>query len=69
MLCVCYHSVSDVRVRDVSFSLDQTEDKESALDFTLHQSDAEQHFEEDVFRGFSNEDDEKEGKRRLEALN
>ncbi|XP_035465918.1 uncharacterized protein LOC118285967 isoform X5 [Scophthalmus maximus] len=52
--------VSDVRVRDVSFSLDQTEDKESALDFTLHQSDAEQHFEEDVFRGFSNEDDEKE---------
>ncbi|CAK6949779.1 uncharacterized protein LOC122974860 isoform X2 [Scomber scombrus] len=40
----------------VTFSLNQVGDKEPVLDFTLNQSESEQQFEEDVFRGFSNEE-------------
>lgn len=42
---------------------------ESMLDFTLNQSESEQQFEEDVFRGFSHEEFEKEGKNNLQPLN
>ncbi|XP_067345989.1 uncharacterized protein [Channa argus] len=45
----------------VSFSLSQSEVKECAFDFMLDQSETEQQFEEDVFRGFSNEEYEGEG--------
>ncbi|KAK2883172.1 hypothetical protein Q8A73_022105 [Channa argus] len=44
----------------VSFSLSQSEVKECAFDFMLDQSETEQQFEEDVFRGFSNEEYEGE---------
>ncbi|XP_034434750.1 uncharacterized protein LOC117757594 isoform X2 [Hippoglossus hippoglossus] len=56
--------VTEVRGRarhEVSFSLNnQPEDKEPMMDFILNQSECEQQFEEDLFRGFSNEDNEKE---------
>ncbi|KAM7378051.1 hypothetical protein PAMA_013109 [Pampus argenteus] len=41
---------------EVPFSLNQAGDKEPSLDFTLNQAESEQQFEEDVFRGFSNEE-------------
>ncbi|XP_078137644.1 uncharacterized protein redic1 isoform X3 [Sander vitreus] len=47
---------------EVTFCLNQPEDKEPMLDFTLNQSEAEQQFEGDVFRGFSTEECEREGK-------
>ncbi|KAM7366981.1 hypothetical protein PAMP_014911 [Pampus punctatissimus] len=40
---------------EVTFSLNQAGDKEPTLDFTLNQAENEQQFE-DVFRGFSNEE-------------
>ncbi|XP_071370364.1 uncharacterized protein [Centroberyx affinis] len=40
----------------VMFCLNQPEDKEPMLSFTLNQSETEEQFEEQVFRGFSNED-------------
>nr|XP_020494468.1 uncharacterized protein LOC109987655 isoform X1 [Labrus bergylta] len=40
----------------VTFSLHQPEDTEPVLDFTLHQAEREQQFQEDVFRGFSTEE-------------
>ncbi|CAJ1054412.1 uncharacterized protein LOC117805365 isoform X1 [Xyrichtys novacula] len=43
---------------EVVFSLNQSEDTEPMLDFTLNQSVTEQQFEDDVFRGFSSEDQE-----------
>lgn len=39
------------------------------MDFTLNQSETEQQFEEDVFRGFSNEEYEREGEYCLKPLN
>ncbi|XP_069556174.1 uncharacterized protein [Brachyistius frenatus] len=45
----------------VTFSLNQSEDSEPMLDFMLNQSEAQQQFDEDVFRGFSNEKYEREG--------
>ncbi|XP_029318414.1 uncharacterized protein C12orf40 isoform X1 [Cottoperca gobio] len=45
---------------DAPFSLNQPEDKEPVLDFTLNQSETEQPFEGDVFRGFSTEECERE---------
>ncbi|TDG96794.1 hypothetical protein EPR50_G00232700 [Perca flavescens] len=45
---------------EVAFCLNQPEDKEPMLDFTLNQSEAEQQFEGDVFRGFSTEECERE---------
>lgn len=48
--------------RDVSFSLNQPEGEEAMLDFTLNQSETEQQFEGEVFRGFSTEECEEEGK-------
>ncbi|XP_056223040.1 uncharacterized protein LOC130163157 isoform X3 [Seriola aureovittata] len=45
---------------EVNFCLNQPEDMEPMLDFTLNQSETEQQFEEDVFRGFSNEEYERE---------
>ncbi|XP_078137643.1 uncharacterized protein redic1 isoform X2 [Sander vitreus] len=45
---------------EVTFCLNQPEDKEPMLDFTLNQSEAEQQFEGDVFRGFSTEECERE---------
>ncbi|XP_044042790.1 uncharacterized protein LOC122871572 isoform X2 [Siniperca chuatsi] len=45
---------------EVTFSLNQPEDREGMLDFTLNQSETEQQFEEDVFRGFSTEECERE---------
>ncbi|KAI4803274.1 hypothetical protein KUCAC02_006825 [Chaenocephalus aceratus] len=46
--------------RDVSFSLNQPEGEEAMLDFTLNQSETEQQFEGEVFRGFSTEECEEE---------
>ncbi|XP_042259383.1 uncharacterized protein LOC121890857 isoform X2 [Thunnus maccoyii] len=46
--------------REVTFSLNQAGDKDPILDFTLNQSESEQQFEEDVFRGFSNEEYDRE---------
>ncbi|XP_062239206.1 uncharacterized protein LOC133949072 [Platichthys flesus] len=46
---------------EVNFSLNnQPEDKDPMMDFILNQSECEQQFEEDLFRGFINEDNEKE---------
>ncbi|XP_053271431.1 uncharacterized protein LOC128429173 [Pleuronectes platessa] len=46
---------------EVNFSLNnQPEDKDPMMDFILNQSECEQQFEEDLFRGFVNEDNEKE---------
>ncbi|XP_076578322.1 uncharacterized protein redic1 isoform X1 [Chaetodon auriga] len=41
-------------------SLNQPEDREPMLDFTLNQSETEQQVEEDVFRGFSTEERQRE---------
>ncbi|XP_034090225.1 uncharacterized protein LOC117558274 isoform X3 [Gymnodraco acuticeps] len=46
--------------RGVSFSLNQPEGEEAMLDFTLNQSETEQQFEGEVFRGFSTEECEEE---------
>ncbi|XP_042367701.1 uncharacterized protein LOC121961706 [Plectropomus leopardus] len=46
---------------EVTFSLSQPADKEPMLDFTLNQSETEQQFEEDYFRGFRSEQREREG--------
>ncbi|XP_034529953.1 uncharacterized protein LOC117805365 isoform X2 [Notolabrus celidotus] len=43
---------------EVAFSLNQPEDTEPMLDFTLNQLETEQQFEEDVFRGFSTDEPE-----------
>ncbi|XP_040886601.1 uncharacterized protein LOC121176576 [Toxotes jaculatrix] len=51
---------TEVRDRARHFSLNQPEDKEPMLDFIFNQSETEQHFEEDIFRGFSNEEYENE---------
>lgn len=65
---ICYHSISRDRTRhEVTFSLDQAGDKEPMLDFTLNQSESEQQFVEDVFRGFSNEEYDRDGKYCLSA--
>ena len=69
---MCYHSKTEAH-RDqarhgVAFCLNQPEDKEPMLDFTLNQSEAEQHFEGDVFRGFSTEECEREGKDNLKPF-
>ncbi|KAL7370576.1 hypothetical protein ABVT39_004568 [Epinephelus coioides] len=45
---------------EVTFSLNQLEDKEPMLDFSLHQSDTEQQFEGDYFEGFRTEQCERE---------
>ncbi|XP_034719852.1 uncharacterized protein LOC117938963 isoform X3 [Etheostoma cragini] len=45
---------------EVTFCLNQPEDKDPVLDFTLNQSEAEQQFDGDVFRGFSTEECERE---------
>ncbi|KAG8005715.1 hypothetical protein GBF38_001675 [Nibea albiflora] len=45
---------------EVTFSLNQPEDREPMLDFTLNQSETEQHIEEDVFRGFNTEERERD---------
>ncbi|KAK9525557.1 hypothetical protein VZT92_016250 [Zoarces viviparus] len=45
---------------DVAFSLNQLEDTEPTPEFALNQSDTEQQFEGDVFRGFSAEACERE---------
>ncbi|XP_069375423.1 uncharacterized protein [Paralichthys olivaceus] len=56
--------ITEVRGRsrhEVSFYLNnQPEDKEPMINFILNQSECEQQFEEDIFRGFSNEDNEKD---------
>ncbi|XP_071358031.1 uncharacterized protein [Trachinotus anak] len=52
--------VRDPAGHEVSFCLNQPEDKGPMLDFTLNQSEPEQQFEEDVFRGFSNDEYESE---------
>ncbi|KAM8740120.1 uncharacterized protein redic1 isoform 2-T3 [Acanthopagrus schlegelii] len=44
--------------QEVTFSLDQPEDREQMLDFTFNRSETQQQIEEDVFRGFSTEDSE-----------
>lgn len=65
---MCPHSNTEARDHaghEVTFSLNQPEDRELVLDFTLNQSEAEQHFEEDVFRGFSTKECEREGEHRL----
>ncbi|XP_040000928.1 uncharacterized protein LOC120799693 isoform X3 [Xiphias gladius] len=61
--------VRDCARHEVSYSINQPEDKEPLLDFTLNQSETEQQFEEDVFRGFSNEEYEREGEYCLKPLN
>ena len=56
---MCYHSNTDNRNcarQEVTFSLDQPEDREQMLDFTFNQSETEPQIEEDVFRGFSAEE-------------
>lgn len=61
---VCYHSNTEARDKarhEVTFSLNQLEDKESMLDFSLHQSDTKQQFEGDYFEGFRTEQCEREG--------
>ncbi|XP_060936363.1 uncharacterized protein LOC133013262 [Limanda limanda] len=46
---------------EVNVSLNnQPEEEEPMMDFILNQSECEQQFEEDLFRGFVNEDNEKE---------
>ncbi|XP_030576405.1 uncharacterized protein redic1 [Archocentrus centrarchus] len=50
-----------------TFSLNQPKDKESMLDFMLNQSETQQQFEEDVFRGFSNEECERESQSHSES--
>ncbi|XP_045928051.1 uncharacterized protein LOC123984878 [Micropterus dolomieu] len=45
---------------EVTFSLSPPEDREGILDFTLNQSETKQQFEEDVFRGFSTDECERE---------
>lgn len=60
---ICYHSKArGLERHQVTFSLNQAGDKERVLDFTLNQSESEQQFEEDVFRGFSNEEYDRDGK-------
>ncbi|XP_030296636.1 uncharacterized protein redic1 isoform X2 [Sparus aurata] len=44
--------------QEVTFSLDQPEDREQMLDFTFNQSETESQIEGDVFRGFSTEESE-----------
>lgn len=58
---MCYHSNTDNRNharQEVTFSLDQPEDREQMLDFTFNQSETELQIEGDVFRGFSTEESE-----------
>lgn len=67
-----YHSKIELRQRErqeVRFSFKELADKEPMLDFTLNQSETEQQFEEDVFRGFCNEEYEREGNVCLKFLN
>ncbi|GAA6233312.1 uncharacterized protein LOC120799693 isoform X4 [Lates japonicus] len=52
--------LAKIEAGEVSFSLNQPEDKEPMLDFMLNQSETEQRFEEEVFRGFSNEEYERQ---------
>ncbi|KAI3366862.1 hypothetical protein L3Q82_009517 [Scortum barcoo] len=47
-------------VRHKAFSLNQLQNREPALDFTLNQSETEQQYEEDIFRGFSTDGCERE---------
>lgn len=58
---MCYRRKTDSRNharQEVTFSLDQPEDREQMLDFTFNRSETQQQIEEDVFRGFSTEDSE-----------
>ncbi|KAM6961569.1 uncharacterized protein redic1, partial [Tautogolabrus adspersus] len=48
--------VNDHAEHQVTFTLKQPKDTEPVLDFTLHQAEMEQQFQEDVFRGFSTEE-------------
>lgn len=69
---MCYHSSTELREserQEVRFSFSQLGDKEPLLDFTLNQSETEQQFEEDVFRGFCNEEYEREGNVCLKNVN
>nr|XP_020456920.1 uncharacterized protein C12orf40 homolog isoform X2 [Monopterus albus] len=45
---------------EVRFAFNQPEDNEPMLDFMLHQLETEQQCEEDAFKGFSNEENERE---------
>ncbi len=68
---MCYHSNTQARNHarhEATFYLNQPEDRELVLDFSLNQSQTEQQFEEDVFRGFSTDECEREGEHCLKLL-
>lgn len=69
---VCYHSKMEIRQdarQDVRFSFSQPAVDEPILDFTLNQLETEPQFEEDVFRGFFNDEYKREGNVCLKFLN
>lgn len=68
---MCCHSTT--KVKDQSrhqaiFSINQPANREPMLDFTLNHSETELQNEEDIFRGFSAEECEREGEYCLKSF-